>query len=114
MYGYEESFGASEGAQAELTPIFETVEHALHDVACFVEVSVVFELDFAVLAGRDAGACVGLDQPVAQVVGVIATVRNDGAALVDIWLKALTRLGNIGPVTRCQVQVNRVAAAITD
>ena len=48
-----------------LPPILEPVEHALDDVARFVEFRVVFELHFAVLAGRDAGGCLGFRQPVA-------------------------------------------------
>jgi len=110
----EEGFRAAECAQAELSPVLDTIEHALDNVARFVEFGVVFELHLAVLAGRDAGGCLGLVQPVAQVIGVIATVRDNGAPFRDIWFKALARLGNIGSVSRCQPQVNRATAAIAD
>ncbi len=33
------------------------VEHAFDDVACFIELGVIFELHFAVFAGWDAGCC---------------------------------------------------------
>ena len=44
----------------------------------------------------------------------MATVRDIGATFCDIWLKALACLGNIGPVSRSQPQVNRVSAAIAN
>ena len=94
----EECFWASEGAQAELSPVFETVEHALHDVAGFVEFGVVFELDLAVLAGRDAGNSLSVCQPIAQMIGVIAAISDDSATLADIWFKTLSCLRNIRPV----------------
>ena len=46
----------------------ETVEHPFDNFACLVEVGAIAELNFAVLAGRDAGACVQFDQPIPQVV----------------------------------------------
>ena len=61
----EECFWAAECAQAELAPVFEAIEYAFDDVARFVEVGVVFELHFAVFAGRNAGGRAGLVQPVA-------------------------------------------------
>ena len=107
---------------------FETIEHAPYhcpagyfgtkyperDVSRFIEFGVVFELYLAVLSGRDAGGCFGLIEPVVQMIGVIATVRDHGAPIRDIWLKALVRLGNIGSVSGSQPQVNRATAAIAD
>ena len=75
-----------------MSPVFETIEHALHDVARFIEIYVIFELHLAVVSGWDAGSGLGLVQPVAQVIGVIATVRDNGATFGDIWFKALARL----------------------
>ena len=46
-----ESFWASKCPQAELSPVFEAIEHALYDVACFIEVGVVFERHLAGLSG---------------------------------------------------------------
>ena len=43
-------FGHRNCAQAELPPIFDAVEHALDDVAGFVEFGVVLELYLAVPA----------------------------------------------------------------
>lgn len=74
----EESFGASERAQAELSPIFQTIKHALDDIARFVEIGVIFELNFAVFAGRYAGFCLCFVEPFTQVVCVIPAVCNDG------------------------------------
>ena len=48
-----------------LVPVFEAIEYAFDDVARFVEAGVVFELHFAVFAGRNAGGRAGLVQPVA-------------------------------------------------
>ena len=97
-----------------MSPVLEAVEHAFHDIAGFVEVGVVVELHFAVFAGRDAGDCVRLAQPIAQMIGVVSTISNDGAALVHVALKALARLRNIRPIARRQPQMNRVSRPIAD
>ncbi len=110
----EECFGAAESAQAELSPVFQAVEHAFHDVSCFVKVGVIIELNFAVLSGRNARDCVRFVQPVTQMIGVITTVRDNCAAFADIGLKALAGMRNIRPVARCQAQMDRAATAITD
>ena len=85
-----------------MSPVLETIEHALHDVARFVEFSVVLELNLAVFAGRDAGDCFCFVQPIAQVVGIVAMVGDDGAIFGDIGLKTLPCLRNIRPIARCQ------------
>ena len=61
MSSGEEGFWASERAQAELSPVLEAVEHAFDDVSGFVELSVIFDLDLAVLSWRDARDCLGPD-----------------------------------------------------
>jgi len=99
MRGGEECFWASESAQAKLSPVFQPVEHALHDVARFVEFGVVVELHLVVLAGRNAGGCFRLIQRIAQVVGIVYAVCNDRASLPDIRLKALVYLGNVYPIS---------------
>ena len=108
----EESFWTSEGAQAELPPILETVEHALDDVAGFVEIFVIFELHLAVLARRDARGGFDVHKPVAQMVRVVSAVGNDGGAFADIGGKALPGLGDIRSVSRRQVQVNRATLTV--
>lgn len=110
----QEGFRAAEGAQAELSPVFEAIEHALHNVARFVEFDVIFELYLAVLSRGDAGGCLDLSEPIAQVICVMATVCNDCASFGDIWLKALTRMRNIGSVACCQMQMNRASSPITN
>ena len=97
-----------------MPPVFQSIEHALDDVARFVEVCVVFELHFAVFARWDAGSCFGLRQPVAQVIGIVSSVRDDGATLGNIRFKTLTCLRNICAVPGCQPQMNWVTAAITN
>ncbi len=94
---------ASECTQAELPPVFQTVEHALDDVARFIEFGVIVEQHFAVLARWDAGDCFGLAQPIAQVMSVITTISDDRASFGDIGLKALTCLCNIRPIACRQV-----------
>ena len=81
MGAREEDFGASEGTQAKLAPLFQAVEHALDNVTGFVEVDVVFELNFTVFALGNAGDCFSFRQPVTQVICVIATIRDDSAPL---------------------------------
>ena len=46
-------------------------------------------------------------------IGIVSTVGNDGAAFSNMILKAVTGLGNIGPVARRQAQMDRAALAIT-
>ena len=65
LSGGEESLGAAEGSEREPAPVLETVEHALDDVAGFVEFGVVFELHCAVLAWRDAGGGPHVGKPIA-------------------------------------------------
>ena len=110
----EEGLGASEGAQAELPPVFETIEHAFDDVAGLIERGIVFELDLAVLSRRDAGRRAGLSQPVAQVVGIVTAIGDDRRAPGDIRCKALMRLSNIGPVSCRQAQMDGETPAIAD
>ncbi len=110
----EEGIGASEGAQTELPPVFEPIEHTLDDVAAFVEVCVVVELDLAVFARWDEGCGLCFIEQFTQLIGVIAAIRNDAAAFGNIRLKALTCLSNIGLVACCQMQVNRTALTIAD
>lgn len=114
MCGCEECFFCAEGSQGQLTPVFQSSEHAFDDVAGFVEPGVVFILNSPVPARRDAGVCSDLCQPVAQVVRVVAAVGNDGYPSCGIRLKALTGLRNIGPVACRHVQVNRAAMTIAD
>ena len=47
-------------------------------------------------------------------IGVVATISNDGATFGDIWLKALSSLGNVGPVTSSQPQVHRATTTIAN
>ena len=110
----KESFGATECSQAELPPVLDSVEHALDDVAGFVELFVVFKLQLAVFARRDARDCLGLGQPLAQVVGVMTAVCNDGGSLDDIRLKALERLCNIRSISCSDVQMNGRAGPVAD
>ena len=93
----------SEGSQTELAPVFKVVEHTLDDVSGFVYLSVIIELELSVLAGRDASIGLGILDPIAQVVCIITPVCNDSAVLRDIWLKALTRLSNIGVISSSDV-----------
>ncbi len=97
-----------------MAPVLDPVEHALDNVSGLIDVLVVFELDLAVLARRDTGFGLGLDEPVAQVVCIISSVCNDGASFGDIRLKTLTGLRNIGPVSRSNVQMNWAAMTIAD
>nr|WP_254778471.1 hypothetical protein [Aliiroseovarius crassostreae] len=99
---------ASKCSQAELSPVLQSVEHALDDVAGFGEIGVILELHFAVLARWDAGGCLGVAQPVAQVICVVTSACNDGGSPGNIWLKALIRMGNIGsmPAVRCSFEFN--------
>jgi len=110
----EEGFWAAEGAQAEVSPVFETVEHALHNVARLVEFGVIVELHLAVFARRDAGGCLPLGQPGTQVIGVVPTVSDDGTALANIGLKTLARLRNIGSIARSQPQMNRASGPVAN
>ena len=61
----------------------------------------------------EAGVCVQLEQPVAQVICVISAIGNDRAAFDHIGRKALICLCDIGPVASRQVKVNRPARAVT-
>ncbi len=70
----------------------------LDNVAGFVEPGVAIELDFSVLARGNAGNRIDFCQPVAQVIGIVSPICDDGAAFGDIWLKALTYLRNIRPI----------------
>lgn len=97
-----------------MPPVFEAIEHALDDVAGFVEIGVVLELGFMVLSGRDARDCLGFVQPIAQMISVVATVRDDGAPFGDIGFKTLTCLRNIGPIAGRQAQMDRTATAIAN
>ena len=108
----EEGFGASEGPQTELSPIFQPVEHAFDDVPRFVECGVVFDLNFAVLSRRDARDCLGVCQPIAQMICVIAAICDNCAAFSDIGFKALACLRNIRSVTCRQAKMNRATATI--
>ena len=72
MCGGEEGLRASEGSH--------------------VEFGVIFDPGSAVFSWRDTGRRADFVQPVAQAVGVMAAVGDDGAALGDIRLKAATRL----------------------
>lgn len=110
----EESFRAAEGAQRELSPVFEAIEHALDNVAGFVEIGVVFELHLAVFAGWDAGHSAGFGNPVAQVICVVSTICDDSAAFLHIRFKALTCLRNIGAVACREMQVNRAPLTVAD
>ena len=114
MRGCEEGFRASKSAQAELSPVFETVEHAFDDVAAFGEAGVVFELNLAVLSRRNTDDGFGLFQPLAQMICVISPVRNNLGSLFDVWLKTLPCLRNVSSVARCQMYVNRPASPIAD
>ena len=91
-------FGHRNCAPAELPPVFDAVEHALADGSGFVEFGVVLELYLAVPARWDTGPSLGLPKPIAQVVGIVATICDHSCAFAHIWLKALTRL----PAVRCQ------------
>lgn len=97
-----------------MPPVFETVEHALYDVAGLVEVDIVFELHFAVLAGRNAGNSFSVFQPIAQVIGVISAISDDVATLADIGFKTLSCLGNIRPIARSQPEMNRASGAVAN
>ena len=92
MCGGEESLGTAEDSKGELALIPDAVEHAFDDVACFIEFGVIFELHLAVFTGRDAGCCFDLEQPVTQMIGVVSTVGNDGAAFANMTLKAVAGL----------------------
>ncbi len=74
--------------------------------------SAIAELDFSVLARGNAGDRTVFCQPVAEVVGVVSPICDDGAAFGDIWLKALTCLRNIRPVACGEVQKDRLARAV--
>ena len=91
-------FGHRNCAPAELPPVFDAVERALADGSGFVEFGVVLELYLAVPARWDTGPSLGLPKPIAQVVGIVATICDHSCAFAHIWLKALTRL----PAVRCQ------------
>ena len=97
-----------------MAPVLDPVEHTLDDVAGFVNVPVIFELNFSVLARRNTGFGTDLDQPVAQVVCIISSVCDDGASFGDIRLKALAGLGNISPIACRQMQVDGAACAVAD
>ncbi len=112
MSSSDERLRALKGSQAELSPVLEAIEHALDDVSRLVEVCVVFELQLAVLSRRDARGCLGLVEPFAQVICIISPVGDDCAAFGHIWLKALTGLGNVGPVSCSQTQVKRSSGAV--
>ena len=103
-----------EGSQAELPPIFEPVEHTLDDVSGSVYLRIIIELELAVLAWRDASIGLGILEPITQVVCIITPFCNDSAVLRDIWLKALTRLSNIGVISSSDVQMNRLASPVTN
>ena len=105
---------ASEPAQAELPPILEPVEHALNDVACFVDLCVVFKLYFAVSTRRNAGGCFGSCQLFAQVIGVVSLIRDDGAAFSNISLKTLFCMRYIRAVARSQCQMHGASTTIAD
>ena len=60
MGSSKECVVASECTQAELPPVFQTVEHAFDDVARFIEFGVIFEQHFAILARWNAGDCFGI------------------------------------------------------
>ena len=45
-------------------------------------------------------------------IGIVSTVGNNGAALTHMTLKAVTGLGDISPVARRQVQMDRAALTI--
>ena len=112
MRGGEESLRTSEGSKQEPAPILDAVEHAFDNVACFIEFGVVFELHLAVFAEWNAGWRFDLEQPVAQVIGIVSAIGNDCKVLANMTLKAVTGLGNIGPVARRQVQMDRMALTI--
>ncbi len=97
-----------------MPPVFEAVEHALDDVAGLVKRGVVFEPNLAVFARRDAGCRADAGQPLAQVVRVIPAICDDGGTLTDMTFKALTRLGNLSPIARGDVQTDRLARPIAD
>ena len=76
------------------------LEHALDDVSGFVEFDVVLELYLAVPARWDTGF------------GIVATICDHSCAFAHIWLKALTRLGDIGAIARSQMSMNRATLPV--
>ena len=105
-------FGRRTCAQGEAPPVFDAVEHALDDVSGFVEFGVVLELYLAFPARRDTGFGLGFPKPVAQAFGIVATICDHSCAFAHIWLKALTRLGDIGAIARGQMSMNRATLAV--
>ncbi len=97
-----------------MPPVLEPIEHAFDDVAGLVKRGVVFEPNLAVSARRDAGGRADAGQPLAQVIGVVSPVGDDGGTLTDMTFKALTRLGNLSPIARGDVQTDRLARPVTD
>ena len=100
MCGWQECFRASHCAQGELPPVFDAVEHTLDNVSGFVEFGVVFEVYLAVPARWDTGF------------GIVATICDHSCAFAHIWLKALTRLGDIGAIARGQMSMDRAPLAV--
>ena len=97
-----------------MPPVLEPIEHAFDDVAGLVKRSVVFALRLAVSARRDAGGRADAGQPLAQVIGVVSPVGDDGGTLTDMTFKALTCLGNLSPIARGDVQTDRLARPVAD
>lgn len=68
------------------------------DIARFLYVGVVLELNFEVFVGSYAGFCLSFVQPFTQEACVTPAVCDDSAPFCDIWFKAFTGLSYIGPV----------------
>ena len=71
-----EIFDVAIEACGDAPPVLEAAEHALDDVALFVDGAVVIILDLAVFAWCYDGLSAAFDQPLAQRLAVIALVSD--------------------------------------
>ena len=62
-------------------PVLEPAEHALDAIALFVKLGVILDWLLAVLAAGDARFDIAFGQRLAEPVGVIATVSEEGVGV---------------------------------
>ena len=110
----QEGFRTPEGSQGQRTPVFDTIETALDEIAGFVEGFRIPGLLLAVFTGRDTGFGLAFAQPFTEVIRVIPAIGNHCCAFANNRLKALSCMGNVRFITSRNSDANWPTGTVTN